>query len=104
MFYQKDGLTELKKYYKETLVVAESLLLDYQKTKNYETIDSLSFKLNQLMLSYSYPNIDNTYRELLSSGQVSLIENYDILSDVIDFYLYTAEIETMFKVNQSQVF
>ena len=104
MFNQKSGLEDLKKYYTKTLNVAGELLLDFKKQKGYHKLDSLSYRLNELMISYSYPNIDNTYRELLSSGQVSLIKNNDLISDIIDFYLYTAEIETMFNVNQSQVF
>ena len=104
MFYQKDGLLDLKTSFEETLEVSKDLLLAYSKTKSYVTIDSLSKKLNQLMHTYNYPNIDNTYRELLSSGQVSLIENKDLYSEVIGFYLYTSEIEYQFKTNEEQVF
>ena len=104
MFYQKDGLLDLKTSFEETLEVSKDLLLEYSKTKSYVTIDSLSKKLNQLMHTYNYPNIDNTYRELLSSGQVSLIENKDLYSEVIGFYLYTSEIEYQFKTNEEQVF
>jgi hypothetical protein len=104
MFYQKNGLLDLKTSFEETLIVSKSLLLEYSKTKSYVTIDSLSKKLNQLMLTYNYPNIDNTYRELLSSGQVSLIENKDLYSEVIGFYLYTSEIDYQFKTNENRVF
>ncbi|EAQ41055.1 DUF6090 family protein [Polaribacter sp. MED152] len=104
MFNQKDGLLNLKDYYTETLGIAKDLLLDFKKNMSYSKIDSLSFKLNQLMGSDTYPNIDNTYRELLSSGQVSLIENDSLVLNIIDFYLFTDELENIYKVNQSQVF
>lgn len=104
MFNQKGGLLDLKEYYTETLDIAKDLLLDFKENNSYSDVDSLSFKLNQLMGSGTYPNIDNTYRELLSSGQVSLIENDSLVLNIIDFYLYTDELENVFKVNQSQVF
>lgn len=104
MFYQKDGLVELKTNFEETLTIANKLLLDYKINNGFVGIDSLSFKLNKLMITYSYPNIDNTYRELLSSGKVNLIENDDILADIIDFYLNSNEIVTQFKTNEKQVF
>lgn len=104
MFFQKSGLTELKTNFEETLDEAKSLLTDYKAAMSYSKIDSLSQRLNKLMITYSYPNIDNTYRELLSSGQVQLIENEDLLSDIIDFYLNTEELETLFKTNEQQVF
>jgi len=104
MFNQKDGLLNLKDDYTETLDIAKDLLLDFKKNMSYSKIDSLSFKLNQLMGSDTYPNIDNTYRELLSSGQVSLIENDSLVLNIIDFYLFTDELENIYKVNQSQVF
>jgi hypothetical protein len=59
-------------------------------------MDSLSTGLNQLMTPLSYPNINNTYQELLSSGQVFLIENVDVLEDVIDFYLHAKEETALF--------
>lgn len=104
MFNQKQGLLNLKEYYIEESLVAKNILLEFSKNMSYANVDSLSFKLNQLMLSYTYPNIDNTYRELLSSGQVSLIENNDLISEIIDFYLFTDELKINFKTNQNQVF
>lgn len=104
MFNQKDGLQELQEYFTETLKISEDLLRDYKEQKDYTKIDSLSHKLNMLMITYIYPKVDNTYRELISSGRVSLIENDDLLNDIIDFYLAINEIEILFQVNEKQVF
>lgn len=104
MFYQNNHLKELKTDFKDILAISKSLLIDYQNKKNYAKIDSLSFKLNQLMVTYSYPKIDNTYKELLSSGKVSLIENDDLIANIIDFYLNLNEIEYIFQTNEKQVF
>ena len=104
MYYQKETLLDLKVNFEETLLLSESILKDYYSNNSFETVDSLSFKLNLLMTTYKYPNIDNTYEELISSGKVSLIENYDLLSDIIDFYLNTDEIDFMFSTYEEQVF
>ena len=104
MYYQKETLLNLKVSFEETLLLSESILKDYYSNNSFGTVDSLSFKLNLLMTTYKYPNIDNTYKELISSGKVSLIENYDLLSDIIDFYLNTDEMDFMFSTNEEQVF
>ncbi len=104
MFAQKQDLVSLKKAFAETLDISNQLLLDYIQLKDYTKIDSLSVKLNNLMVTYAFPNIDNTYSELLSSGQVQLIENDDLLSEIIDFYLTTEEYEILFQTNEKQVF
>jgi hypothetical protein len=67
-------------------------------------MDSLSRGLNQLMTPLSYPNINNTYQELLSSGQVFLIENVDVLEDVIDFYLHAKEETALFSAYKNEEF
>ncbi|SEE41107.1 DUF6090 family protein [Polaribacter dokdonensis] len=104
MFYQKETLLDLKNSFEKTLLLSQTILKDYYKNNSFENVDSLSFKLNQLMSTYKYPNIDNTYEELISSGKVSLIENYDLLTDIIDFYLNTDEVDFMFSTNEEQVF
>ena len=104
MFYQKETLLDLKNSFEKTLMLSQTILKDYYKNNTFENVDSLSFKLNQLMSTYKYPNIDNTYEELISSGKVSLIENYDLLTDIIDFYLNTDEVDFMFSTNEEQVF
>lgn len=71
---------------------------------SFDAVHSLSYKLKLLMTTYKDPNIDNTFEELISSGKVSLIENYDLLTDIIDFYLNTDEIVYMFSTNEDQVF
>ncbi|MAD97157.1 MAG: hypothetical protein CMB99_07525 [Flavobacteriaceae bacterium] len=104
MFAQKQDLVSLKKAFTETLEISNQLLRDYIDLKDYTKIDSLSVKLNNLMVTYAFPNIDNTYSELLSSGQVQLIENDDLLSEIIDYYLTTEENEILFQTNEKQVF
>ena len=56
------------------------------------------------MISNPFPNVDNTYRELVSSGQVALIENDSLVLDIIDFYIYNNTLENTFKTTQEEIF
>jgi len=104
MFYQKQALLENKKDCKVFIGVTEQLIVQYNKDHAFLNMDSLSTGLNQLMTPLSYPNINNTYQELLSSGQVFLIENIDVLDDVIDFYLHAKEETALFSVYKNEEF
>jgi hypothetical protein len=59
-----------------------------KKEKNFRNIDSLNEKLNLLMEVDNFPNINNTYQELISSGQQALIKNKELSVSIIDYYLY----------------
>ncbi|MEQ6123636.1 DUF6090 family protein [Pseudotenacibaculum sp. MALMAid0570] len=86
--YQKGDLKELKENYEWCLKTAKSILADYQRLQSFSAIDSFNYKLNSLMLVDNFPNINNTYQELVSSGQQTLISNKDLSIDMIDYYLF----------------
>ena len=90
MFNQQESLKYLKTYYDDVLNISKNILTDYKRNMSFKQVDSLSLKLNQLMISNTFPNIDNTYKELVSSGQVALIENDSF--------------EKIFSVNQKELF
>lgn len=104
MFNQQEDLNGIKAFYKEAISVSKNLLLDYKTDNSFTEIDSLSYKLNRLMISNPFPNVDNTYKELVSSGQVALIENDSLILDIIDFYIYNEKLENIFKVSQDKIF
>jgi len=72
--------------------------------KDFTKIDSLNAKLNLLTLSYYFPDIKNTYQELVATGQLSLIEDLDITTRIIDFYLFTNDNAITFTKNNDNVF
>jgi len=104
MFNQQESLKYLKTYYDDVLHISKDILADYKRTMSFKQVDSLSLKLNQLMIYNTFPNIDNTYKELVSSGQVALIENDSLVLNIIDFYIYNNELEKIFSVNQKELF
>lgn len=104
MFYQKQALLENNINCEYYLLATEELIIQYNQDQAFLNMDSLSIGLNQLMTPLSYPNINNTYSELLSSGQVFLIENEDVLIDIIDFYLHIKEENAMFSAYRNEEF
>ena len=89
--YQKKILKDMKRHSLESIVVAKSILKDYHTSQNFTTIDSLNNKLNFLIETYSFPNINNTYAELISSGQLNLIRQKELSLDIINYYLLSEE-------------
>ena len=45
-------------------------------------------KLNTITFTNDFPNTNNTFQELVSSGQQSLIKDKELSLEVIDFYLF----------------
>ena len=86
--YQKGALKEQIIDYEYSISVANKLLKDYNRLKSFTKIDSLNNKLNVLTFAHSFPNTNNTYQELVSSGQLSLIKDKELSLELIDFYLF----------------
>lgn len=91
MEYQKASLLDIKTLYVKSIKYGKSILSSYNKHKNFRKIDSFNEKVNVLSLSQNFPNINNTYREMISSGQLSLIKNKELSTDIIDYYLFTED-------------
>ena len=51
-----------------------------------------------------FPNTNNTYQELVNSGQQTLIQNKDLSIDIIDFYLFCEDNFRDVKNNNDNVF
>ena len=85
--YQKVILKDMKEYCKESVSISKSILKDYQEQQSFVKIDSLNEKLNSLIETYSFPNTNNAYTELVSSGKLSLITNKFLSIDIINYYL-----------------
>ncbi|MFY0602875.1 MAG: hypothetical protein JXQ93_02925 [Flavobacteriaceae bacterium] len=102
--YQTQTLDIIEKEFNESIRIAKSILKEYYTTGGFHTIDSLNDKLNQLMYAQFFPNTNNTYQELVSSGQLSLIKNNNLSLEVIDFYLYSADNEEVFRNDIDNIF
>lgn len=102
--YQQQDLKDLKAHYIECIDIGKSILMDYSKKFSFSDVDSLDSKLNILMITDNFPYVNNTYEELVSSGQLGLIKNKDLSTDIIDYYLFTKDSEIDVKNNIENVF
>jgi hypothetical protein len=59
--------------------------------------DTLNKRLNYLTYSESFPNINNTYTELVYSGKQSLIQDPYLSTDIIGVYLFCEKCEISMK-------
>lgn len=91
MEYQRASLLDMKTLYTKSIKHGKSILRSYNQYKNFRKIDSFNEKLNVLSISQSFPNINNAYREMISSGQLSLIEDKELSTDIIDYYLFSED-------------
>jgi hypothetical protein len=104
MFYQEEELKYIKTFYEKSIKDGLYILSETAKTNDFSKIDSLDAKINSLLISTTIPNINNTYQEMISSGKQSLIENKDLSSNIIDFYLLTQETESSVQSNINNVY
>lgn len=102
--YQKVILKDLKVHCTEIIDVGKSLIKDFNETNSFTQIDSLNKKLNALIYTYDFPNTNNTYQELVSSGQFDLISDKMLSIDVINYYLYSEENSNVSKKNIDNIF
>lgn len=102
--YQKGTLKDQITDYKYSLTVCNKLLKDFKKLQSFTKIDSLNDKLNSLTFTYNFPNTNNTYQELVSSGQQSLIKDKDLSLELIDFYLFCEDNFIEVKNNNDNVY
>jgi hypothetical protein len=104
MFYQKESLEIVKISYLKNLISGLQFLETYNLHHDFSEIDSLDNLLNTLLDTPSFSHTDNTYSELVSSGQLSLITNFNLVTDIIDYYLYSELSAKNFETNISQIF
>lgn len=84
--YQRVILKDMRDLNIESINIGKYLLKNYMETKSFLEIDSFNEKLNILMTSYRYPNTNNTYSELISSGQFGLITDKTLSIDIVNYY------------------
>jgi hypothetical protein len=102
--YQRGTLEFQKKHYQKTIETAKSILRDYKKTKKISDIDSLNEKMNLFIEVSIFPNVNNTYQELVSSGQQAIIKNKDLSISIIDYYLFCEDNYKDVKNNNDNVY
>jgi hypothetical protein len=64
----------------------ESILVDFSSIGKVSEIDSINRKLSYLMFTIKYPEISTTFNELNSTGQLNLIKEKSLRSQIIKYY------------------
>ena len=104
LHYQTQSLDMLEAEYKAAINASKAILKTYYAKGSITEVDSLNYHLNTLMYAQFFPNTNNSYRELVSSGQLSLIKDKDLSLEVIDFYLFSEDNEQVFKNDIDNIF
>jgi hypothetical protein len=73
-------------FYDRIIGKGESILVDFSSIGKLIEIDSVNRKLSYLMYSGGYPEITTTFNELNSTGQLNLIKEKSLRSQVIKYY------------------
>ena len=85
--YQKVILEDMRDHVEETIIIGKELIKNFNNTYSFSETKDLNEKLNLLLEIVNFPNTNNTYQELVSSGQLGLITNKTLSVDIINFYL-----------------
>ena len=73
-------------FYDHIIGIGESILVDFSSIGTLTEIDSINRKLSFLMYAGGYPEITTTFNELNSTGQLNLIKEKSLRSQVIKYY------------------
>lgn len=102
--YQRGDLEDMKEDFELSIKLGKEILKEYNRLGSFAKVDSLNHKLNLLMISDNFPNINGTYQELVNSGQQSIIQDKDLSVDIIDYFLFCDDNEIDFNINNENVF
>ncbi len=102
--YQRGDLEDMKEDFELSIKLGKEILKEYNRLGSFAKVDSLNHKLNLLMISDNFPNINGTYQELVNSGQQSIIQDKDLSVDIIDYFLFCDDNEIDFTINNENVF
>ena len=102
--YQKSSIKYIKNNCLKSIEIGQSIMKAYKTNKTFLEVDSLDKKLNFLMRSFTFPNINNTYSELVSSGKFDLIQEKELSLNIIDYFIYIEENHTNTKTAIINVF
>ncbi len=83
---------------------SENLLAQFSKSSSLQEIDSLNTMLSNLMYTNKFNDFRTTFNELNSTGQLNLIKNKVLRSQVIEFYQNSNQNKSSVNGNIENVF
>lgn len=85
---QLNILDDVDKQYVDIIKTAENLLIDYQKFESIEEIPNINKRISNLMWEKNFSIINTSFSELISTGNINLIENKELRNNIIEYYQY----------------
>ena len=84
----------------ESIIIEQSndIVNHYEYNKGFKNMDSIFPKLNDLSVRWTFSNVNTTLLEMISSGQINIIQNKDLKAELIAF---NQVIETFSKNTQN---
>ncbi|WP_298756922.1 DUF6090 family protein [uncultured Psychroserpens sp.] len=90
--------------YNSIINKGESILGDFSKKGNLFEIDSINTKLSFMMYDLNFPSINTTFNELNSTGQLNLIKEKSLRSNIIKYYQNSEATKESVNSNVKEVF
>ena len=96
---QRQVLEENIAFENKMIKICKLLLEDHSRSDGFKKVDSLFERLNYLLIVTSPREYKTTFNELNSTGQIELISDKDLRTEIIDFYQYSDNLNEIMKVN-----
>lgn len=90
--------------YDSLLSNASSLLIDFQELNSVEKIPNLNKRISYLMWDTSLREINTSFTELISTGNINLIKNKSLRTLIIKYYQYSEMSNNTTNTNTKNVF
>ena len=90
-------------FYDRIIETGESVISDFSSNGKLSNIADINRKLTSLMFSNNYQRFTTTFNELNSTGQINLIRNDTLRTQVIKYYQITESIQNNFTSNNQEV-
>ncbi|NNE32056.1 MAG: hypothetical protein HKN40_06775 [Winogradskyella sp.] len=83
---------------------AETIIFEFSITGKLTQIDSINERLNFMIYTLDYPEAKTTFNELITTGQINLIQDKLIRSKIIAFYQFSEETKSQVSNNVEKVY
>jgi hypothetical protein len=97
------SLKKLDIVYNLLISKGEGILVDFNKNGSLLKIDSINSKLSFLMYSSKYPDIKTSFSELNSTGQLNLIKNKYLRTQIVKYYQNSSDYQNWVDSNTDNV-
>ena len=97
-------MESIEKFYDTIIFSAGSILTDFQNLKSIKEIPNLNKRIVFLMYENNFVELNTSFTELISTGNIGLINNKDLRKHIVQFYQYSAWTNNSVEQNIKNVF